>query len=168
MRRPQAGEYAPFYENYISKVPDDVLTHLDAQAERSKAFFSSLSEDKLNYAYALEKWTIKQIIGHLIDSERIFAYRALRIARNDATDLPGFDENLYAQMNDVSGRSSESLMEEFYAIRKCNMMLFNTFSEVELNRVGSANTYSVTVRAILFSIAGHELHHLNIINERYL
>lgn len=168
MKRPQKEEYAPFYHTYISKVPDDVIAHLENQAELSKAFFSSLSEEKMNYAYAPGKWTIKQVLGHLIDTERIFSYRALRIARNDKTDLPGFDENLYAQMNDVTARTSEDMVEEFYALRRCNLTLFKSFGETELTRNGSANTYNITVRAILFSTAGHELHHIEVIKERYL
>lgn len=132
------------------------------------SFFRSIPPEKENYRYAEGKWTPKDILLHLIDAERIFAYRALRIARNDKTALPGFEENDYVIEANAEERSMESLLEEYFDVRKATISLFLSFSADALKRLGEASGFSVSVRAIGYIILGHEKHHANVIIERYL
>jgi hypothetical protein len=125
-------------------------------------------EEKLSYRYAEGKWTIKEIMAHLIDDERIYAYRALRFARNDQTELPGFDQDDYAIESAANERSLDDLLEEFAAVRRSTIALFNSFDERVWTRSGVASGNVMSVRAAAYHIAGHELRHLNIIKERYL
>lgn len=168
MYRPTADEYNPYYGPYIAGVADDVLNELQQQAEQFPAFIQGIPIAKENYAYAPGKWTIKELIGHIIDTERIMAYRALRFARNDDQNLPGFDENEYVKHSHYSERSLESLAEEFTLVRKANLFLFESFNEEELVRRGLANNNEVSVRALVFIIAGHLNHHQQVLKERYL
>ena len=168
MKRPLQGDYATFYANYIKNVPDDALKVFENQLNTTNAFFKSIPEDKIDYRYAEGKWSIKEIVGHLIDNERVMAYRALAISKNEKQSLPGFDENDYMRESNYSKRNYSDLLEELKKVRESNIFMFKNFSEEVLDRRGVANDSEVTVRAILFIITGHELHHINIIKERYL
>lgn len=168
MYRPTAEEFNPYFGPYISQVEGNVLNELKEQAEQFPTFIRSIPKAKENYAYAPGKWTIKELIGHIIDTERIMAYRALRFARNDDQNLPGFDENEYVKHSHYSERSLESLAEEFTLVRKANLFLFESFNEEELVRRGLANNNEVSVRALVFIIAGHLNHHQQVLKERYL
>ena len=163
------NEYASYFETYISysknmSIPGDFST----QMESCIAFFESVPVAKLDYRYQPEKWSIKDILLHLIDCERIFQYRALRISRSDKTPLPGFEENDYAVEANATSRILESLLNEYKSVRKATFTLFETFSEEQLLKMGNASGKDISVRAIGFIILGHELHHINIIKERYL
>lgn len=168
MNRPTAEEFNPYYKSYIDRVSDDVLAVLEDQAQTFPEFIRNIPAEKANFAYAAGKWSIKELLGHLIDTERIMAYRALRFARNDAQNLPGFEENDYVRESNYNSRSLESLADEFSCLRKANLLLFTSFNETELQRMGKANNYPVSVRALLFIIAGHVLHHQKVLIERYL
>ena len=163
------NDYPAYFETYISLSKDLSLPKdFESNKERSVSFFQALKFDKLDYRYQPEKWSIKDILLHLIDCERIFQYRALRISRNDKTPLPGFDENNYAIEANATNRSLESLLEEYKSVRNATMTLFNTFTNDELIRKGNASGKDISVRAIGYIILGHELHHIEIIKERYL
>ncbi len=169
--KPQPNEYAPFYANYVALADSmgaDVLQTLAALGPSTFQTFSSLNPDRQDYAYASGKWTIKQLLNHLIDAERIFAYRLLRLLRGDQTPLPGFDENTYADNADLSNRTLSNLAIEFKAVREANLFLYKTVTDEQSLLTGTASGSQVSVRALLYIIAGHELHHLNILKERYL
>ena len=168
--KPEADEYAPYTISYIGLLPDDglVLKHLADNLTTTSDFIRSLPEEKLSYRYAAGKWTIKEILAHIIDDERIYAYRALRFARNDKTELPGFDQDNYALHSGANERMIESLLHEFAAVRNATIALFESFDEQVLTRKGIASGNVMSVRAAAYHIAGHELRHVNIIRERYL
>jgi hypothetical protein len=166
--RPQADEFPIFYKGYIDMVGDDVLAELESQISSFPKFLSSISEEKACYAYAEGKWTIKELIGHILDTERIMSYRALRFARQDATALPGFDENDYVKYAHFADRSLQSLVDEFITLRKSTLFLIKSFREEDLNRSGISNDRPITVRALIFIMAGHVNHHKQILKERYL
>lgn len=167
--RPTEGEYLPYQLNYINRVPDgDMIEVLKSTIEETAAFLKSIPEDKLNYRYAEGKWTIKQVVQHLIDTERIMTYRALTFARNDKTELPGFEENDYAEESNVDERSMDELINEYAAVRNASILLFTSMNDSLLNRSGIANRGRVKVKTFAYVIAGHELHHEAIIRERYL
>ncbi len=168
--KPIAGEYAPYALMYIGLLPDDglVLKHLKDNLKTTQEFIQSLPEEKLLYRYAEGKWTIKEVLVHIIDDERIYAYRALRFARNDATALPGFEQEDYARHSGANDRSVKDILKEYAAVRNATITLFNGLDEKALSRGGVANKNFVTVRALAYHIAGHEMHHLNIIKARYL
>ena len=168
MNRPQSNEFAPYYSTYIDTVSENVMGELEHQAISFPAFLNSIIPDKASYAYAEGKWTIKELVGHLIDTERIMAYRALCIARNDQTRFPGFEENEYVKNAHFNQRSLGSLAEEFAAVRKANMYLFKSLNEDELSRMGTASEKAVSVKALLYICAGHVNHHRKVIEERYL
>jgi uncharacterized damage-inducible protein DinB len=167
--KPAAGEYPPYAAMYIDLLPDDgrVLARLEDQARLIDAFFRALPADRLRYRYAEGKWTPKEILLHLADDERIYAYRALRFARGDETELPGFDQGPYAAASGADARPLESLLIEHAAVRASTLSLFANLPEAALMRSGVANGARVTVRALAWHIAGHELHHLKILRERY-
>ena len=167
MNRPQTHEYPAWAEQYISLVEGDVLNLLNRQATEFPDFINDLVE-KADYAYAPDKWTIKQLIGHIIDTERILAYRLTCFARAENHALPGFDEDEYVANAHFQDRSLLSFSEEFTLLRKANMFLFNSLSEKDLDRSGTASERQITVRALLFVIAGHVIHHTQIIKSRYL
>lgn len=163
------NEYGPYYKGYIDLAGNDLLiTGLTKSMYRHLNLFSSISEDKMNYAYAEGKWTIKELIVHLIDCERVFAYRALRCARNDKTDLPGFDQDDYVTTSEANNRSKASLIEEYESVRKSTIAMFRSFTDEMLTQVGTANGNPMSPRALGFIIIGHEKHHAKIIRERYL
>ena len=167
--KPQPSEYAPYTIQYIGLLPDDglILKHLDDNLLATSEFLRALPEQKLTYRYADGKWTIKEILAHLIDDERIYAYRALRFARDDQTELPGFDQDAYALESGANIRSLDDLLEEFAIVRRSTIALFNSFEDRVLTRSVIASGNVMSVRAAAYHIAGHELRHLNIIRERY-
>lgn len=168
MNRPRAHEFGEFYQKYIGTVKDDVLAELEEQATSFPAFILSIPAEKADFAYAEGKWTIKELIGHMIDTERIMSYRALRVGRNDKTHLPGFEENDYVTNAHFADRSLESLAEEFKLLRKANVFLFRSFNDDELGRMGTASGWPISTKALLFISAGHLNHHKKILLERYL
>ncbi|WDO12004.1 DinB family protein [Flavobacterium sp. WW92] len=162
-------EYAPYYATYISKVEEaDLVEELEISVHEFIKFVQNIPLDKYDYSYAEGKWTIKDIIQHLMDSERIFAYRALRIARNDKTSLASFEENEYAAIAGANQRSIRDLLTELAIVRQSTIALFKTFSEDVLKRIGVASGYDVSVRALGVIIIGHQKHHQRIFMERYL
>ena len=164
------NEYATFYANYIAQVSDEytLIEELEISLHRFIKFVQDIPMDKFDYRYAEEKWTIKDIIQHLIDAERIFAYRALRFARNDKTNLPGFEENDYVDEANANKRSIMELLTELSAVRHATIYLFKTFNDEHLKRVGVASNNEMSVRALGFVIIGHQNHHQQIFVERYL
>jgi hypothetical protein len=160
---------APYYHRYMNLVKEkDVLTHLKKSINETLALLSSISEEDSFYAYAPGKWTIKEVAGHLIDAEQIFAYRALRIARKDKQNLPGFEENDYVPAAHFNELKWSDLLHQFKMLREYNLVLFSTFNDEDLKQEGMANNQITNVKGLLYIIAGHELHHVNIIKERYL
>jgi uncharacterized damage-inducible protein DinB len=170
IEKPKDGEFPPYANMYIQLLPGDgqLLKHLKNNFIATKELILSLPEGKLNYRYAENKWTIKEIMVHIIDDERIYAYRALRFARNDETELPGFEQDDYVLYSQANERSIENIMEEYEAVRSSTIALFDGLPEDSFLRMGIANNNKVTVRALAYHIAGHELHHINIIKEKYL
>ncbi len=167
--RPGTEEYAPFYAGYISGVPEGALLEtLTHQLDEILVLCGSIGEAQADYAYAPGKWTIKEVLGHLNDAERIFAYRALSIARGDSTPLPGFDENAYAPESGANTRTLADLAEEFAAIRRATVSLLATFTAETAARRGTASGHPASARAIAWTIAGHAGHHVRILRERYL
>ena len=163
-------EYASYYGNYIAQVSDEytLMEELEISVHRLIKFVQDIPMDKYDYRYAEGKWTIKDILQHLIDAERIFAYRALRFARNDKTELPGFEENDYADIADGDKRSIMDLLTELAVVRQATLSLFKTFKEDEFLRGGIASNNNMSVRALGFVIIGHQNHHQKIFQERYL
>ncbi|MGA7159628.1 MAG: DinB family protein [Bacteroidota bacterium] len=170
VQKPKEGEYPPYAVMYINMLPDDglVLKHLANNFQATKDFILSIPKEKLSHRYAKGKWTIKEVLVHLIDDERIFAYRALRFARHDKTELPGFEQDDYVPYSKANDRSIENIVEEFETVRNATLSLFRSFNEEDLRRSGVANKHPVSVRALVYHLAGHELHHMKIIKERYL
>jgi uncharacterized damage-inducible protein DinB len=168
MNRPNAGDHAPFYDKYIALVNDEpILETLEKLKTSTYDFFCSLNDDQANYAYAEGKWTIKEVAGHLTDAERTFAYRAFAFSRGQS-ELPGFDENEYVETATFNSRTLQDLAAEFKAAREANLYMLRSLTEDQLNIVGVANQASIKVNSIVYIMAGHELHHLNILKERYL
>jgi DinB superfamily len=166
---PHPSEYVPYYERYISLVPNqDVLAMLNKQSEQTQDLLSGLSEQQASFRYAPGKWTIKQVLGHLIDAERVFCYRALRIARNDKTPMEGFEQDDYVANGPFESVSLAELLREYAAVRHATVLLFRHLSPEAWNRRGIANNNEVSVRATAYIIAGHELHHCRILREKYL
>lgn len=165
----QSDEFASFYKPYIDKVGNDnLLNILNYSGEDLISFFNSIPAEKLGYSYAEGKWTIKEVLLHIIDAERIFCYRALRFARNDKTSLKGFEENDYVPESFANSRTFDSLIDEYKKQRASTIALFSSFSEEIMKRKGIANENYMSVRAIGFVICGHEKHHCKVIKERYL
>lgn len=169
MPRPNENDFAPFYSGYIARVKeDDVLTALANQHRIIEPFLNSIPASKWNYAYAEGKWTVKELVQHIIDAERIFAYRALCIARKDETPLPSFDEASYAPASEAHRRTVAELIEEFLAVRKATELLFKSFTEEMLQHRGVASNKPVSVNALGFITVGHFYHHKNIIEDKSL
>lgn len=167
--RPDASEHLPYYGKYVALVPDgDLIAMLRAQLDETLALVRGLPEAQGGHRYAPGKWSIREVLGHVIDTERVFAYRALRIARGDATPMEGFDENAYAAASDADGRTLADLAEELQHVRLGNIAFFRALSGEALARRGTANGAEVTVRALAWILAGHELHHRGLLHERYL
>ncbi|MCK7591047.1 DinB family protein [Subsaxibacter sp. CAU 1640] len=168
-RHLKSNEYNPYYETYISKAKGlNLKDGFRSNLENVFTFFQSIDVDKHIYRYADGKWTIKEVILHMIDTERIFSYRALRIARHDQTSLPGFDQDLYVGPSKANIRSFESLLDEYRAVRLATITLFDNLDDEMLEQTGTASNSTISVRALGFIILGHEIHHCNILKERYL
>ncbi len=166
--RPQASEYAPYYEKYVAMVPDgEIVETLEAQLKEMKLLLGTLSEEGAEYRYAAGKWSIKEVLGHISDQERVFAYRLLRIARGDQTPLAGFDQDEYVKMGNFSTRPLAELLEEFTAVRRATMALVQSLDEAAWSRRGVTNQKEISARALVFLIAGHERHHRVVLQERY-
>ena len=169
MPKPLSNDHAPYFSKYIDLVnSDDVCKAFAEQQLQLSTIFNAIPDSKADFAYAEGKWTVKQLLQHVIDAERIFAYRALWIARRATEPLPGFDENAFAEIADVSNRTLQDLKNEFIAVRNSTMALFNSFTNEDLQRRGISNTKEITVNALGFITMGHLTHHCNILKERYL
>jgi uncharacterized damage-inducible protein DinB len=169
MARPQQGEHGEFYQKYIDKTNGDSVESLVADHSAAlNIFINNLPESKADFAYAEGKWTIKDLLQHIIDTERIMSYRALTFARKDAQNLPGFEEDTYAIAANAGNRSLQSLKDEFVALRKATDLFLLSLSEEQLQQTGKANGHSVKVNSIAFMLFGHALHHKHILEERYL
>jgi len=168
-RLPKTNEYAPYYETYISKVPKDtdIIKILEEQKSKFLGMIRSLSDEQLNYAYDLGKWTVRQSIMHIIETERIFAFRALVISRNDKTSIPGFDQNVYVENNIVNHLDIDYLAKDFSATRNSSTIMFRGFADEQWLRIGTASDNPVSVRATAYMIAGHLNHHLALFKDRY-
>jgi uncharacterized damage-inducible protein DinB len=169
IQKPGEGEYAPYASMYIDLLPDDglVLQHLLDNLKLTKDLALSQSEDRLTHRSAPAEWTIKEILAHIIDDERIYTYRALRFARGDTTELPGFDQDAYAAASGANERSIEDILEELTAVRMATIAFFHSLEEEVFTRSGVSNGHRMSVRAAVYHIAGHELHHLNELQKNY-
>jgi len=170
IQKPEQGEYPTSSRIYIDLLPNDgqILKHLADGFQATRSLILSLSEARLLYRYAEGKWTVKEILAHLIDDERIYVYRALRFARNDSTELPGFDQDLFARYSEANKRGAADLLHELSLVRQSTIVFFESLDSAALVRRGVADGKNVSVRTLAYHIAGHELRHLNIIRERYL
>jgi len=167
--RPQADEYAPYFAQYLAKVPDgDLLDLLEAQWEELGCLLEDLDDEAADFRYAEGKWSVKEVLGHILDAERIFAYRLLRIARADPTPLAGFDENAYVAAAGFQARPLESLLEEYDLVRGHTLALLRGLDADCFRRSGTSNGKPVSARALAWLIAGHERHHMGVLKERYL
>ncbi len=165
--RPEPNEYAPYYGKYVSLVPDgDILVTLEKQLPATLALLARPEADG-DFRYALGKWSVKESLGHVIDAERVFSYRALRIARNDKTPLPGFEQDDYVKYGPFGHCTLAGLVEEFAAVRKATVLMFRALGEGAWARRGTASNYEVTVLALAYMIAGHELHHRQLFQQKY-
>lgn len=164
-----SNEYNPYYDLYLSKCPySNIEIGLEESASNFISFLKAIPEDKFNFKYAFDKWTLKEVLIHIIDTERIFAYRALRIARRDLTPLPGFDQDEYVKPSNAGQRTMTSIIEEFETVRHATSSLFKSFGADDLMQLGQASGNAISVRALGFILIGHQNHHEQIIKERYL
>ena len=169
MHRPDPSEYDPYYERYISLVADnDIIDTLASQPTRLNDLLTAMPEEKGSFSYADGKWSIKELLGHLIDGERMFAYRLLRISRGDETPIEGFEQDGYIENAYSNARSFGDILEEFSLLRRANMIFFKNLTDDAWARVGTANNVKISVRALVYIMAGHVEHHLAILRERYL
>ncbi|MCP4442436.1 MAG: DinB family protein [Aureispira sp.] len=170
MQIPLTTEYAAFYQPYISKIKEgeDLLERLNTVHQETQELLGRVVEEKEEYRYATGKWSIRELVQHLMDAERVMAYRALRIARNDKTDMPGFDEDDYVAACDSSKITLKQLLEEYKMLRQSTLLLFKGFDPNCYQKTGTANGSVVSVRALAAIIIGHEAHHVKVIRERYL
>lgn len=167
--RPEKNEFDSYYERYVSLVADgDVISALKAQNAETLALLAEVSDEKADFRYAAEKWSVKELVGHMLDTERIFAYRALRIARGDRTPIEGYEQDDYIKNANFSEGKLADLAKEFGFIRNSNISLFQQLSGAAWQRRGTANGKEISVRALAYIIAGHEIYHVNILKERYL
>lgn len=168
-QKTNSGVYPPYFYTYIKLVEnEDLKTVLKNQLYEFQQFFNSIPEEKHLYKYAEGKWSIKEALQHIIDAERVFAYRAMAFSRKEVNALPSFDDKDYAANSNADNRKWEDLVEEFAALRKSTQCLFNSFSQEQLDYVGIASDKQVNARALGYITAGHAKHHVNIIRERYL
>lgn len=167
--RPEENEYAPYYSGYINLIPaGNIVEILKEQLEITVTNFKDLSDDQSLFRYASDKWSVKEVLGHIADTERIMSYRLLCFARGELAALPGFNENLYVSSARFDDLPLGDLIDNFVAVRQSTLQLIKNIDEAAWSRRGNANGVEVTVRAIAYIIAGHELHHRNIIQERYI
>ncbi len=168
-QRPTGDEYAPYFDRYIAKVnPGDVVRQLEAQSSATIELLRSIPEERGGHRYADGKWSIREVVGHICDSERVFVYRAMRFARGDDTPLAGFDENAFVANSRLDTRTLASLIAEFDAVRMASVAFFDSLDAGEWMRRGLANDREMSVRALAWTTAGHELHHREILRTRYL
>jgi hypothetical protein len=166
--RPAATDFPPNYQRYIDLVPEeDIAKALDEQGKKTAALLRTISGEKASFRYEPQKWSVKQVVGHFTDAERIFGYRALAIARGESKSLPGFDENTYAVAGEFDRRSIRDLAEDYEAVRRSTVALFRGLSDEAWQRGGVANETKVNVRALAYITLGHERHHLRVLRERY-
>lgn len=169
MNRPEKNEYNEYYETYASLVPEtEIVPALENQVVEIQDIFAAISEEKGSFAYAEDKWTIKELLGHLIDTEKMFAYRALRIARADKTPIEGFEQNGYVENGNFNSRNLADLTEEFLLLRRTNLYFFKNLDDDAWLRTGTASGFPFSVRALAYISVGHVRHHLNILKNRYL
>lgn len=168
--RPQKDEYPPYYHTYVSKVPAPtrLLATLVGGLDATLAIYRGIDDARAGHRYAEGKWSMKEVLGHIIDSERVFGYRALRFARGDATELPGFEQDDYVAIAGFDRRPLRSLIDEFEHVRKANVAFLASLGGEDLMRRGTANKGSFTTRAMFWIVAGHEIHHRGVLLERYL
>lgn len=166
--RPQPDEYAGFFSRYIDRVPDgDIVAHLESQGNTTQKLLASIGEEKASYRYAPDKWSIKQVVGHITDAERVFAYRLVAIARGEKQSLPGFEENDYVDNGNFDAHALSELVEGFATTRRATLALVRSLDDEAWQRRGVANNNPISARAIAWVTAGHERHHLNVLRERY-
>lgn len=169
MNRPETTEFAPYYNNYVSLVPgNDLMPILAAQPSELRELFAAVPEEKGSWAYAEGKWTLKELLSHVIDGERIFAYRILRVSRGDKTPIEGFEQDDYIATSNANNRSFADLLEEFELQRRSNLLMMNNISEESSKLMGTASGNGVSARALAYILAGHVVHHVRILKERYL
>jgi hypothetical protein len=169
MPRPHLQRVPEYYHKYISKAEgEDLADVMDRHRRRFSEYLRTLPREKWDYRYAEGKWSVKELVQHIIDSERVFNYRALSIARGDSAQLPGFDENVFAKNSGADSRTPEALLEELESVQTSTALLFKSFSEEQLERSGTANGQPTYVRALGFINAGHALHHMGVLQERYM
>ncbi len=168
--KPNANEFPAYFEGYISQLKDDSdpIEQMESNISNMQALINGLTDEQLEYRYAPDKWTIKELLQHIIDAERVFCYRAQGIARNDKTNFPGFDHDAYVPESRANARSGESLLAEYKAIRHATLHMFRSFDQDMIQHIGQAGGNPLSPKALAYVIPGHEMHHLNIINERYL
>lgn len=167
--RPAETDYAPYYKNYIDKIKGDkILDILNQQTKELQNILNSFPESKGNHTYADGKWTVKEVIGHMMDTERVFAFRAFSIARGEKQPLPGFEQDDYVIEGKFNSRNLFDLVYEYRLMRESNLLLFRSFDNEMLSKRGIASGYEVTVNALLYMIAGHTKHHLELLREKYL
>lgn len=168
MNRPKKNEFDPYYDAYISLLADDnVIEVLEAQPAELRAIFGAMHEEKGSFAYAEGKWTVKELLSHIIDGERIFAYRILRISRGDVTPIEGFEQDGYTENSNANDRSFVDLLDEFEHQRRSNMNMLRNLSDAATRRIGTANEKTISVRALVYIMAGHIKHHINILRDLY-
>ena len=168
MKRPKQGDYSPYYDTYISLVEGtDPLKMMKEQLKNTVRLFSEIPESKGDFSYAHGKWNVKEILGHIIDTERVFAYRAMCIARGEKQSLPGFEQDDYVKASNFDKRKLSDLIDEYKKVREANLAMFKSFDDEAINRRGIANNKEITVNALMFIIPGHEQHHLNILKTKY-
>jgi hypothetical protein len=169
LSRPDATEYAQYYGKYISLIPaGDLIKIMNEQFERTLATLRKISEPQSLTRYEPGKWSIKEVVGHMIDAERIMSYRALCIARGDQTPIPGFEQDDYVRGANSDARPFAEIVDEFQKVRQATLALFTSFDETVLSRLGTANNFSVSALALTHIVAGHERHHMNVLQTKYL
>lgn len=169
MNRPEPSEYFEYYDRYVSRVPEgDIVKFLADQLDAVMAYLGGVDEEQAGFRYAPEKWSIKEVLGHITDVERVFAYRCLAFARGDQSEFPSFEQDDYVAGADFNSRTLGDLLDEFRLLRGSNIVLFRSFDDEEEMRTGTASGYQFTARAVPYIMAGHVDHHLIILQERYL
>jgi len=167
-KRPEESEYDPYYQKYVALVPEtEIIALLEVQSDQLRSLIEGVPEERGTFAYDDGKWTIKEVLSHLIDGERIFSYRALRIARGDKTPIEGFEQEGYIENSHANQRSFSDLLDEFTQIRRANLAFFENLDPADWIRTGTANNVEISVRSLAWIMAGHIRHHLNILTSRY-
>lgn len=167
--KPLPADYASFYQKYVNLVPQgDIVALLQQSKDEMLAFLQTLEPSKWDFRYAEGKWSVRELLLHMIDTERIFSYRALRIARNDQTPLPGFDQDTYVPFSNATNRSWTSLISEYAAVREATIQLYNNFTPEMWQHTGISNHHPISTLALAHITYGHERHHLNVLQQKYL